>query len=252
MALPWRSSASAIREAPLEAFVELVRGRVECRSTRRLELVAGGPSGAAIRVCNFQSGEESKARVVDHTVEVPLGPELVARLVIALGLEGYDLLLAPVLGAADEIRAGLQIQSWHANFCKVELIRAVERTPIRKLVPLDRATEGGGDVRDDCVERGFASADLRDVSGAPPNIAAIVVQIGGNFSGGERQVFGEILRAEQARFFRAWEEHEDRAAGRGGQRLQRLHDRQYLGHAGAVVERAVVDRVARGIWLADA
>ena len=99
-----------------------------------------------IGVGDLQRRQEAKARVIDQAVEVPVGPELVARLVITFGFECQDLFFAPIGRAANEIGPGLEVQSRYANLGEVELVGALESAPVRKLIRFDPAAEAGSDL----------------------------------------------------------------------------------------------------------
>src|SRR5205085_1294211 len=65
------------------------------RLARRLEFIARLPSRHFVRIRNRETDKKSEARIVDHAVEVPRVVDLIARLVIAMFLEVFDLLFAP-------------------------------------------------------------------------------------------------------------------------------------------------------------
>src|SRR5438046_8942621 len=108
------------------------------------ELVARDPAGELICVGELDADREAEPGVVDHAVEVPLGEDLIARLVVARLLEGLDLLAAPAGWAADEVGAGVEVEAGDADAREAELIRAVERAAIRELIRLDGAALAGG------------------------------------------------------------------------------------------------------------
>src|SRR5579859_3370254 len=72
----------------------------ERRFPRCFELIARAPSGGLVGIRDEPHGKEAEARVVDHAVEVPIGSELIARLVVVMGLEVEDPLGAPSLRSA--------------------------------------------------------------------------------------------------------------------------------------------------------
>src|SRR4029077_1821746 len=75
---------------------------------RRLELVTRIPRRKGGIVGDRKGGEEAEAGVFDGAVVVPVGIEIVARLVIVVGHVVLGLLFAPAGGLADEIGAGFE------------------------------------------------------------------------------------------------------------------------------------------------
>ena len=106
--------------------------------------------------------------------------------------------------------------------------------------------------RDEIVEQ----AELRvagdgEVLRRAPDLAAVGVDHAYGFARREQRVLGIIFGAEQALFLGRNGEEDDRAIGpwlaREGARLL-----EKLGDAGRIVERAIIDRVAALVGLADA
>src|SRR5262245_53611225 len=95
-----------------------------------LELVARSPARHVVGVGDADADRESQARVLDHAVEVPVGPDLVARLVIVMVLVGLDLFAAPGVRAIDELGAGVEVEARDADAREAELIGAVEGAAI--------------------------------------------------------------------------------------------------------------------------
>src|SRR5262249_59589834 len=108
-------------------------------------------------------------------VEVPVGLDLIAGLVVADLLEGLDLLAAPAGRAADEVGAGVEVEAGDADAREAELIGAVERAAIGELVGLDDAALARGELVDQRIERGLALADVGHVAGLAPDVGAVVV-----------------------------------------------------------------------------
>src|SRR5882724_11867932 len=109
-----------------QAGARLVRSARQRRLAGRLELIARQPRGQRVAIGDLDAEREPELIILDHAVEVPVRPDLVARLVVAGALEVLDLLAAPALGAADEVEAGAEVDARHAGAREAELIRAVE------------------------------------------------------------------------------------------------------------------------------
>src|SRR5205085_6449418 len=126
----------------------------------------------------------------------------------------------------------------HALLGELEVVGAVEAALFGLRVGRDPAPlRGGGGLRH-VVESGVAVADECDVTGSPPLVYAVYVDVGERLLKRVERVLGVVLRAEQALLFRRDGEEEDRAL-RGslkfGERLGPFEQRR---HARSVVNRA--------------
>src|ERR1043166_1706797 len=162
------------------------------------ELVARGPAGELVGVGDEDADTEAEPDVIDHAVEVPVRPDLIARLVVARLLERLDLLAAPAGRAVDEVGAGVEVEAGDADAGEAELVGAVERAAVGELIRLDGAALAPGELLERAVEGGLALADVGDVAGLAPDVAAVEVDVGGDLAGGDARVGGVVQRAEQA------------------------------------------------------
>ena len=97
------------------------------------------------------------------------------------------------------------------------------------------------------VERGVAEADQCDVARPAPLVDAVLVDLGQSLVERVERVLGVILRAEQSLLLGGDREEEYRAL-RGSLKFgERLGDFEQGGDARSVVNRAVVNLIARQI-----
>src|SRR5690606_29415884 len=146
----------------------------------RFELIARQPLGQGRRIGDVQPDPEAELRILDHAFEVPAVVQFVGGLVVLIGLVLLDARLAPARRATDEVGARLEIHRGHTDAREVELVGTIEVAPIGERIRRDDATLLGGECLDDRIERGLAHADERHVAGAPPDVRAVVIDVGGD------------------------------------------------------------------------
>src|ERR1019366_1432575 len=210
---------------------------------RRLELVALVPPRKRGRVGDAATEPEGDPGVLDGAGKVPRLPDLVRRLVVVVLLVELFLLAAEARRLSDDVSAFLQVRGGHAYFCEIELVGAVKRAAVWKLVTLDAPALHFRDGLDVGVERRLALADQDDVLRPAKPADAVHVDVHGDAPGGNGRVLREVFRAEKALFFPRDEGEVRGARGRPFEVRVGARDGENRRHARGVVEGAVVDRV---------
>ncbi|MCH7898977.1 MAG: alkaline phosphatase family protein, partial [Proteobacteria bacterium] len=210
------------------------------------------PRRHLVRIGDREACPETQFRVLHHAVKVPAIVIFIRRLVIVNVRVLILLFTAPPRWPVNEVRTRVQIHRRHADFCKIELIRAIKVASVGKLIRRHHTTLFACDHRSNLINRRLAQANKCDVVCIAPDVATIVVQIGCDFAGWKCRVFGIPLGTEQPLFFSTNQRYKNRTPWSLGQVLQCLGDGHHLGDAGCVVPCTVVNVVTGIIRLADA
>src|ERR1017187_36061 len=181
---------------------------------RRLELVAFVPPRQRGRVGDAAAEPEGEPGVLDGAGKVPRLPELVRRLVVVVPLVKLFLLAAEARRLSDNVGALLQIRGGDADSREIELVGAVERAAVGKLVTLDAPALHLRDGLEVGVERRLALADPDDVLRPAKPADAVHADVHGDAPGENGRVLREVFRAEKALFFPRHEGEIDGTRGR--------------------------------------
>src|SRR5438445_6026869 len=111
--------------------------RVSCLSVSRLGRLQHGvafglefcprlPFGHHVAVCHAITYEKVKLSVLNGAAHIPIGLNLVGRLVVVLGCVFLPHLQAPALGSAYKIDSRIRVKRGHPLLGKAEMIGAVE------------------------------------------------------------------------------------------------------------------------------
>ena len=156
----------------------------------------------------------------------------------------FELLFAPTVGVADELRSGVEADRRNACFGERKMVGAVEASLFGSRVERDREVVFLRDLFDRFAERGAFRAEQRDVGRLSQHVHRIEVDVGDGVAKGNERIARVIFRAEQSLLFRRRRDEEDRTFGPDGQRSAGFGDGQDAGDAGRVIDRAVVNVIA--------
>src|SRR5512140_763802 len=208
----------------------------------RLEFVARAPARHPGRVRDPAAEPEREPRVLDGAGEVPRLAELVRRLVVVVLLEELFLLAAEARRLPDDVRAFLQVRGRDADSREIELVGAVERAAVGKLVALDAPALHPCESLEVGVERRLALSDQDDVPRPSEPADAVDVDVRGDAARGHGRVLREIFGPEEALLLSRDEREDRRARGRLREMRERARDGQARRDARGAVEGAVVKR----------
>src|SRR5207237_1046671 len=161
-------------------------------------------------------------------------------------------LLAPTRGLADDVLSRIDGERGNADLAEREVIRTIVVTLLRFLIGNDADAHLLRDALRNWIERRALDSVHLHVANAADFRNRIEVEIERDASGRNARILSVVRGAEESLFFGGDGGEDDRAFRtrvRVRPHARHLHEETA---AGAVVDRAVVDRVAGGVGFADA